>query len=197
MKTVACLIPLSWEVVPRQFFFSFSAMLMYSQGKYHMLMLTARGASIANMHEKMVEAALKANVDYIFHVDADEVYPNDTPERLMKHIDDGKDVVFGLVLSNAQDGYVAYEFQENPLKLVPSDIKPNSGIVEVGCTGMGGLMVNPKVYEKLDKPYFTSPFFKHAPDTSLCYQCKQKGIKMWVDTDLHYGHIVPHVKYPQ
>lgn len=195
MKTVAILIPLSWEVVPKQFFFSMLSMMAHSRGKYEIVILTARAAHVAIMHETMVAQAMELDVDYILHLDADEVYPSDTPERMMKHIDDGKDVVFGLVPRQAGDGYVAYEMGENPFRISQLDLKPGSGIVEVSCTGMGGLMVNPEVYRKLDKPYFSGlPNFS-GPDVNFCYKCMKKGIKCWLDTDLRFGHIIPSVKY--
>jgi len=195
MKTVGCCIPLTWEMVPRQFFFSFCSMLMYSFGKYHMVVMTSRAASIARMQEKMIEKALEDNVDYVLHLDADQVYPADTPERLMKHIDDGKDVVFGLVPRHSDGGYVAYTMEDDPLRIEQMDIKPDSGLVRVGCTGFGGLMVNPKVFEKIDKPYYSILSVEYGPDFSFCYQCNKKGVEMWVDTSLRYGHILPHVKY--
>ena len=195
MKTVAILIPLSWEVVPKQFFFSMLSMMAHSRGKYEIVILTARAAHVAIMHETMVAQAMELDVDYILHLDADEVYPSDTPERMMKHIDDGKDVVFGLVPSNSTNGYVAYDFEGDSGKIVPKDIKPDSGIIEVGCTGMGGLMVNPDVYRKLDKPYFFGLQSYAGPDVNLCYKCMKKGIKCWIDTDLRFGHIIPSVKY--
>ncbi len=195
MKTIAILIPLSWDTVPKQFFFSMLNMMAYARGRYELIVLTARAALLSKMHEMMVAQALESDVDYILHLDADQEYPADTPERMMKHIDDGKDVVMGLVPSNSINGYVAYDFKDDAGKITPKDIKPDSGIVEVGCTGMGGLMVNPDVYRKIDRPYFFGLASYAGPDVNLCYKCMKKGIRCWIDTDLRFGHIIPSVKY--
>ena len=71
MKTVAILMPLSWDVVPRQFFFSVLNMMAYARGKYELVVLTARAALLSKMHEIMVAQALESDVDYILHLDAD------------------------------------------------------------------------------------------------------------------------------
>lgn len=195
MKTVAILIPLSWDVVPRQFFFSMLEMMAYSIGKYHIVVTTARAANISKMHEAMVKQIKGMNVDYILHMDADEEYPEDTPERLMKHVDDGKDVVMGLVARHRDGGYVVYDFTESPLRIKQRDIQPNTGLVKVDCIGMGGLMVNPRVYDTLDEPYFSGILDFPGPDTTFSYKCKQKGIDIWVDTDLRFGHVYTGVRY--
>jgi hypothetical protein len=195
-KTVACLIPLTWDIVPRQFFFSMMEMMAYARDKYEMLIISARAAILSKMHEMMVESILKQDVDYILHLDADEVYPKDTPERLIKHIDNGKDVVFGLVMSNSMDNHpLVYDFSGD--RIIPKEVTPNSGLIEAGCVGMGGLMVKPDVYRRLQPPYFIGlPGFQ-GPDVNLCHKCREAGIKIWVDTGLHYGHITSVIKYPQ
>ena len=55
MKTVAILIPLNWEFVPRQFFFSMLKMEAYARGRYELNIFSARAAHLALMHEIMIQ----------------------------------------------------------------------------------------------------------------------------------------------
>ena len=89
----------------------------------------------------------------------------------------------------------AKNFAGTPMKLEQVDLKPYTGLQKVDCTGMGGLMVNPKIFEKINKPYFIALSLDYGPDVSLCYKCKKAGIQAWVDTDVRCGHIIPDVKF--
>ena len=96
MKHIICCIPLSWEYIPRLFFLSWYNMQLYAQGKYHLSIHTNTMCYSDHARDILVKEALKHKPDYILFIDADQVYPANTPEVLMKHADSGKLVVGGI-----------------------------------------------------------------------------------------------------
>ena len=195
MKTVAFCIPVNWDYVPIPFFGSFLRMMGYAQGKYHILSYIARASSVNHMRTEATEKALDAGADYILHLDVDEVYPEDTPERLMKHIDDGKEVVGGLYISRINDTRSAFEFINDRGTTRPLPIEPNTGLQKVDSMGFGGIMTSVEVFDKIEKPWFFG-VIGHCEDVAFCHKCKKAGVQVWVDTDLQYGHLVLEPKYP-
>ena len=146
------------------------------------------------LRDKMALAATKINCDYIFWVDADQTYPKDAPERLMKHVDDGKLVVGGLVphrgtgLPNVYD-----EIDGSPLYRHKT-VYEHSGVIKVGAMGLGGVMMSPSVFTKMEYPWFRMKWDDSINDTvgmdfTFYRNCDKAGIDVWCDTDLVYGHL--------
>jgi len=195
MKTVACCIPCNWDYIPIPFFASFIRMMIHGQGRYNVLAYIARSSSVNHMRTEAITRALEdGEVDYILHLDVDEIYPPDTISRLMQHIDDGKEVVGGLYCSRINPVNSAFEFIENgDLRALP--VRANTGMQKVDSMGMGGMMTDVKVFDKIRKPwFFGNPM--HCEDVAFCKQCKDAGIQVWVDTDLQFGHLVLEAKQP-
>ena len=199
MKRVIAAIPLSWDYVPSFFFVSFSQMLVYAQGKYELGFVMARKCYMDTMRNNLVDEAMKMEPDYIMFIDADQTYPADTPEILMKHVDDGKLVVGGLTPDRDDGKPMIYYFVDehgflNRDKAV-GRLSEVSGVSKIDGMGMGGVMVHPSVFEKLGKGPFTMQWDKQTTsrageDVQFYLNCKRFGIDVWCDTDLRYGHIV-------
>jgi hypothetical protein len=59
---------------------------------------------------------------------------------------------------------------------------------------MGGVMVDPKVFEMIPAPYFKidrdmTKYKDHGEDISFYKKCKEAGIDINVDADLQFGHL--------
>ena len=65
---------------------------------------------------------------------------------------------------------------------------PESKLIEVDAVGTGVMLIKNKVFKELDKPYF---FYEadRSEDIMFCQACRQKGIRIYVDTTLKCGHI--------
>jgi len=197
MKEVVCLVPLSWDFVPACFFNSWIAMSEYAYGRYRLQMIATRSPYLDSLRDLLVERALSGNPDYILWLDADQSYPAETPEILMKHVDDGKLVVGGITPHRATAQLMVYDFiPEEPYKFLYR-IRNNRlhGIQKIGGMGMGGVMVHPKVYrELLEKPFFQMSYDKKegrqaGEDVVFYKNCQQAGVDVWCDYDLYYKHM--------
>jgi len=195
MKRVVVCIPLSWDFVPALFFHSWNKMMYYAQGKYELILLSSSSCYMDTMRNNLVSSAWQYKPDYILWLDADQLYPEETPEILMKHINSGKSVVGGLTPKSMGGDVNVYSLVHRDGIISPMNVVPGSGLIKVDAMGMGGVMVDPEVFETLDLPCFTmrwdSKLARYpGEDIQFYANCKKKGIDVWCDTNLVFGHIV-------
>jgi len=201
MKEIVCLVPLSWDFVPARFFDSWTRMTDYAHGKYRLQMVAMRSPYLDSLRDILAERAMMGEPDYILWLDADQWYPGETPEKLIKHIDNGKLIVGGVTPHRGTGQPLIYDWtkpgDENK-RVFQYRSKNNylTGVHKVGGMGMGGVMVHPKVFRKL----LTPPHFQmsYAPgegrtsgeDVVFYKKCSEAGIDIWCDYDLLYSHVV-------
>ena len=196
MKTIAILIPLSWTHVPSEFFLSFMGMFSRAKGDFNPIIISSKCSYLDYGREQSIEMALGINPDYIMWIDADQVYQEDTIARLAKHIDDGMMVVNGVTPHKENGKPMEYEFRGGDAVATMIDgFQVNRGLVKVDVPGGGGQMMNPRVYSILSPPYYIRteadpPGMRIGEDVLFFWKLKQAGVESWVDTDLHFGHIV-------
>ena len=195
MKRIVACVPLSWDYVPALFFHSWNKMMYYSQGKYDLRLISTSSCYMDTMRDDLVIAAQRHKPDYLLWIDADQLYPEETPEILMKHIDSGKSIVGGLTPHNIGGGVNVYDFIHNKGIIARRQVVPGNGLIKVDAMGMGGVMMKPEVFEKLDLPCFTmrwdSKIARYpGEDVQFYANCKRANIDVWCDTDLVFGHIV-------
>jgi len=146
--------------------------------------------------DELLEAAVKAEADYILFLDADQIYPLDTIKRLAKHIDEGKLVVGGLTPHRTQGRAILFDWDENDdwKGKWSQTVGPNQGVVKVGGMGFGGIMVSPEVAEIIPFPRFEMIMhpklhYKIGEDIVFYRRCKEYGIDVWCDTSLLNQHL--------
>ena len=196
--TIACCVPLSWEFIPKYFFLSWYLMHDYSIGRYNMRLLFGNSCFMDEMRDNLGQTALEHKPDYIFWLDADQFYPQKTPEVLMKHIDSGKSIVGGLSPHKHDQTPVVYDIVGSEGKIErKKDVKLGQGAIKVDALGFAGVMMTPKVLKDMRFPWFRTqwnPKIKERPgeDTKFYVNCKKFHIDVWCDTDLVYDHIITH-----
>lgn len=148
----------------------------------------------AEMRNTASDEAKKFDVDYVFYMDADMVYPRDSIIRLAKH---DVDIVGGMYntrkLPTLPVHFKKLEFTKD-FGLAPNrDYKPNTGLQEQEAGGFGGVLVKREVLNKMKNPYFKIISFDggfYGEDVYFFEQALKLGFKGYVDTDLDYGHII-------
>jgi hypothetical protein len=84
----------------------------------------------------------------------------------------------------------------DPSGLCKTRIVPlHQGVIKVGAMGLGGIMMNPKIFKMMKFPWFRMVWNKRmggrpGMDFQFYGQCKKAGIDVWADTDLIFGHVV-------
>jgi len=165
--------------------FSLLEMVVFSKHIFHFVIAT-EGYTIAENRAYITTQALKNKSDYLLFCDDDMVFPPDTLERLLAH---KKDVIG--VASHSRclplkttvqllDGTVSAEFPKE--------------LLEVKQVGTGIMLIDIKVFEKIDKPYFNTKshengFTLMGEDAWFCSQAKQAGFHIYCDGSLKIGHV--------
>lgn len=194
-RLVICCIPLSWKFIPVDFFESWCKMVGYSIGKYQLGMITANCCYMDKMRDDLGKNAMKYKPDYLLWLDADQIYPADTPERLMRHVDNGKLVVGGLTPDRASGEPLVYEIVPGDEGVIKrNDVTVGQGLIKVDAMGFGGIMTSPKVFKIMKPPYFQMTWNRKlrgtlGEDVRFYNNCKHAGIDVWCDTNLLYEHL--------
>ena len=150
----------------------------------------AIGGSITANLNKLVDEALAEKCSHLFIVEDDSIFPRDTVQRLLKH---NKPVVTGLCRSRVPPfrPYIYKGMSEDGLSwynLTPED----KGLIKCDATGMGGILINTKVFKKLTRPYFRLEYMgekEFGQDIVFGMSLVKAGIEVYCDTDIEIGHI--------
>lgn len=141
---------------------------------------------------QIVEQAMELGAEYIFFIDSDMKFPPDTLHRLLAH---ERDVVAIPYLKRSPP----YDTLAVPLD-GPGDY---SGLIEVEAMAMGLSLIRTEVFKSLPKPYWRFAVdeargISNGPDIVLCRMLRERGFRIWADTDLakEVGHIGTVVVFP-
>lgn len=204
MLKIACCIPLDWEWLPKNFAMSLLGLQSYAyrKGDYELQFFYGRYINFGR--QKLAEAAIEAKMDYIFWVDADQVYPEDSISVLLRN---NKDIVGGLTGKRNDGTPLTWDFVKpgemdkfrRTKKLKQLDIKSNTGLQRVECLGLGGILTKIGIFDKLPSPWFQTIYINAGgvirgkdsigEDVYFYELAKNSGIEVWSNTDLVYGHL--------
>jgi len=204
MVKVGCCIPLDWEWMPKNFVMCMLGIQShaYRSGEYEVTFFYGRYINFGR--QKLAEAAIDAKMDYIFWIDADQTYPEDTISVLLKH---DKDIVGGIT-GKRNDGspcvwnFTTLEeqlmFRQTKL-LKQLNTKAMTGLHKVECLGMGGILTKINVFDKIPSPWFQTVYIyanaeirggdSIGEDVYFYQKAKEAGLEVWVDTDIVFGHM--------
>lgn len=148
--------------------------------------------------EIATRSALKAGAEWIFHYDTDILMPVNTIELLIKWSEQFKlPIISGLYWAKKPGPpmpaawlKIAEHPEKNSYDFAPIDPKPylnTQNIVQADVTGAGCMLINRKVFEKLDKsnpdlPYFQWGIGRH----SVCSKCGHKENLPMMSEDFYF-----------
>jgi hypothetical protein len=124
------------------------------------------------------------HASHVLFIDSDMRFPSDTLERLLKH---DVDIVGANCVQRTQKQFTARKNGE----FVSSIGK--TGIEEVDTLGFGVTLIKAEVFEKMEEPWFHTPFDgnKHVgEDVYFSTMAGKNGYKIYIDHDLsqHIKH---------
>lgn len=150
--------------------------------------------------EKLVQEALKGNLDYIIMYDDDMLLPINMVERMIEDVEKNPeiDVLAPLahmrnaphyaVIYTTTEGYDekahAPYFVNNFVKNYPKD-----KLVECDAVGFGAVMIKMDMVRKITPPYFFSTTGS-GEDIYFCMKARQDaGARIFMDTRIKLGHL--------
>ncbi len=195
MKHIVVCIPFAREFVYTQFFISWSAMMNYAKNKYDLSLLVIFGPYIDTNRDLLISNTTELNPDYILFLDDDQTYPDYTPQTLMNWVDSGKMVVGGVTSRKQTRTPMIWDYNDGSVGGVKfwDSLNGEAGLVKVSGLGLGGVMIHPDVFKRIEYPFFkinTPTYQRHGEDMTFYGKCKDAGIDVWADLDLQYGHMV-------
>lgn len=195
-KRLSIAMPLSWSHVPSPFFLSFVQMCLRSAGNFSLSIYNTNTSLIDKMREVLAEEVKAGKPDYVLWIDADQLYPMDTIDRLAGHVDAGRLVVGGVTPDKHTAKPMVYRFMNDAGSCARDrNFEVNKGVVKVDAMGFGGIMMAGSVLDAIKPPYFPRNWDEAmqsyvGEDFGFYDKCRKAGIDVWCDTDLHYSHMV-------
>jgi GT2 family glycosyltransferase len=178
-------IPLSWPYCPSDFFFSY-AMMKKPAGNQ---LIKASSGPIDVMRNMIARKAFELKCTHLLFLDADMVYPEDTIPKLLSH---NKDIVGGLCFKKGPPFDPTIMIGEPYRTKILTDY-PENELVEVTATGTACLLINMRVFEDVDYPWFQFTKSEEGrpvgEDVGFCYRAKAAGYSVYVDTSVKTEHI--------
>jgi len=182
-------IPLSFPFCHSDFIDSWTLMIMEALNNgLDIAVIRCSSGDIAEMRNSIVFDAQKKECTHLLFLDTDMIYPVDTIQRLLEH---DLDIVGALTFKRYPPfNPIMMTGEKYRLKYIyPYD----EGLVPVVATGTGCLMINMKVFDKVNKPWFE--FIKGdgkppvGEDVGFCYKAGDAGFDIYVDTTIKTIHI--------
>ena len=166
--------------------------LLQSGNKHKIIIGCEVGHYIANNRNKLVERFLKTDCEWIFFIDTDTVPPLNALD-MMKH---KLDICSGYYYQWSSKQLIPLIFKRVKGRYRPDPGRPTDipNVVEVDATGAGCLLINRKVFENIEKPYFLTPcndegFVISTEDIYFFRKAIKAGFKVHVDRSIVAGHI--------
>lgn len=176
----------SGDMVHANFAFSLAALMHACATELTTSLVSVKGSNLPRQRSTAVAKCLAHGCDYILMLDSDMTFPRDTLQRLLAH---KKDVVGA--------SYVRRSPPHDPLHKTIASAKPANGLLEVAALPTGVLLINAKVFEKLQRPYFRYELLLEGQtkwgfdgpeeigeDYVFSYQVREAGMKVWMDMRL-------------
>jgi len=136
---------------------------------------------------------MDSDFTHVLMMDSDHIHPPDLVERLARWVinDPEKKIVSGINFrrSAPYDPCVYMEMENGQLA---APLRWDNGIGLADVVGFGCVLISREVFPQLERPYFAYGYAEEGSQSEDIYfslQCKQKGIKIWVDTTTTSPHI--------
>lgn len=149
---------------------------------------------IYDSRNKIAAQAIEAGADYVMWIDSDMTFLPDTLQRMLRHMEDGKDFVTGLCFRR-KSPFEPVLFKTLEWDGTPTCEKynkyPKDSVFEVAGCGFGCVMTRTTVIADVlasGEPLFT-PLQGVGEDLSFCFRARKLGYKIFCDSTIKCGHV--------
>lgn len=194
MKKVLIAVP-CMNQVPAEFADSLARLTAHGLKDHRIGQIFKIGSLIYTARDEIAKEAVRTEADYVMWFDSDMIFPPNTLELLMKHMDNPEvDIVSGLYFRRVQpytpvlfdrldieDGVVGWsDFTEIP-----------GHIFEVGGCGFGCVLMPTDIFIDVQAKYgqMFTPINGVGEDLSFCWRARQLGFRVWCDPTIPLGHV--------
>ena len=167
----------------------------YAGGSKTCELFAVSGSMLPDVRMRCVAEALKWGATHLLFLDDDMLLPWDTINVLLRH--NLPIVAANYPRREPEARPTAQRLDGTPLFTEPGD----AGLVEVAHAGTGCMLIDMRVFDALDLPYFAFTIAENGvgtvgEDVYFCRKAREAGFKIYVDQQLSNGvsHIgmIPH-----
>lgn len=196
MKKIAIAVP-ARDMVHTSFAYDLAMMMSHwtyknAANQDNIMLFTSQGTLIVNQRQDLVIRAIEDKCTHILFLDSDMRFPKDTLDRLLAH---NKPIVAGSYATRRLPcKTVAFENDKNWDCVYTTPDK--KGLEPVAAVGMGCMLVNLSIFDKMTLPYFMIGYSPNSnqftgEDIFFCRKARSMGLEVLIDHDLsrELGHI--------
>ena len=180
------------DTVPVQFCQSLA--LLHKVGECTLAMNP--GSLVHTSRNDLAVRAIKMEADYVFWMDSDMIFPQDTLVRMVDTLKKNDlDILTGL--------YFRRKPPYSPVLFDRLDIKKDGvcswsefetipdHLFEVGGCGFGCVLMSTEVFLSVQSEhgYMFTPIGNNGEDVAFCVRARQCGYKIWCDPSIICGHV--------
>lgn len=153
------------------------------------------GSLIYDSRNTLCKQAITHDCDYVLWFDSDMVFEPDVLQKMLRHMEDGKDIVTGLYFRRRPPftpvifSEITFDEDERGTAIGYEDY-PEDELFEVEACGFGCVMVRKEVLLDVLLNYRTwfNPLYGAGEDIAFCVRAKELGYKIWCDPTIKLGH---------
>jgi len=150
------------------------------------------GYGAAQSRNKAANKAIDEKYDWLLFIDADQIAPPDTLEKLLNCY---YDIAAGwsmMCLNDNRTNISIYDAEKRYYGFYTTENLPQ-GIIDVDAIGFACIMIKTSVFAHLYYPYFKYVEYPHkgvlSEDLFFCDRVKQEDFKIMCDTSLQLQHV--------
>lgn len=178
----------STEVVLTEIYLNHMAMAARWAKACEIVIIGTEKVKNAKARNVIAEEAIKQECTHWLALDTDHLVRENLLPLLLEHKDAA--MVSGLICKRAFPfSIVGFKSPKGQKRLVPIYLEPNTGVREVDGCAMGCTLINLKLLQELEKPWFFDLKTKRS-DLNLCKAFREKGHPIYIDTRAIVGHVV-------
>lgn len=183
-------LPLDQPTVHKSFFLSFVAMSKPVPARIILPEYPQHIGFLDMVRNNIVEQALRDEMTHLIFMDTDQVYPEDTIEKLLSH---DLDIVGGVVHRRYPPfDAILYRGELHKYTHVPDEECYSGDLIEIEATGTGCMCIKTDVFKKVEPPWFkygANEGRKVGEDIYFCNKVRQAGLKIYADTSVQIDHM--------
>lgn len=150
------------------------------------------GSLVYDSRNKIATHAVKAGADAVLWLDSDMIFPADTLEKMIHHLEEGKEIVSGIYFRRRTPFTpVIYEKLEKSGESKDYLDYPKDSVFKVEGAGFGVVMTSGAVLQDMVINGMTwfEPMNGLGEDLSFCMRARELGYEIWCDSTIKCGHI--------
>ena len=153
------------------------------------------GSLIYTSRNDLATHAIQTDMDYVFWMDSDMVFPADALTRMLKtaeenHLDFLSGIYFRRVPPYTPTLFDKLDFRGNICSWTEFKEIPE-GLFEIGGCGFGCVLVSTEVFLSVQAKHgnMFAPIGNNGEDIAFCWRARDCGYKLWCDPSVVCGHV--------